>query len=102
MPWARTLCPDSAAKTVTVDCPGRNPRATESGSQGLASSSSAKHSEYLPGQPWVDLSRARRLAVEAVQQHQAQRAADGGVRAEAGAEEVGRAVDAESPRGRGR
>ena len=57
VPWLRTLCPDSAAKTVTVDCPAANPRETWSGSQGLDASSSAKQSEYFPGQPWVDLSR---------------------------------------------
>ena len=56
VPWLRTLCPDSAANTVTVDCPAANPRDTWSGSHGLDASSSAKQSEYFPDQPWVDLS----------------------------------------------
>ena len=57
VPWLSTLWPDSAAYTVTVDCPEANPRDTWRGSHGLDASSSAKHSEYFPAQPWVDLSR---------------------------------------------
>src|ERR1700704_2196544 len=54
--WTRTLWPDSTANTVTADCVARKPRETCSGSQGLATSCSAKQSEYFPAQPGVDWS----------------------------------------------